>query len=89
MRARPRRPLRQSREGLYASHHSQRRKQRDKGVLASGNQRRCLVNGVTGSSAKEHGRLKDKLQRAEMIIEVQKEIFAVYGISDQTEDEHR
>lgn len=74
------------REGLYASHLSNWRHQRDQGALQG------LTPAKRGRKAdpqaaelaqlkRENERLKTKLERAELIIDVQKKVSQLLGIS--------
>lgn len=79
------------REGLYSSHLVTWRRQRDEGALAGlaprkrGRKRRPN-NPLTARVAeleRENQRLRDKLHRAETIIEVQKKLSAVLGLTSE------
>ena len=84
------------REGLYSSNLTTWRKQRDKGLLNAlspkkrgrkEKEKNPLSQKVT-ELERENERLKKKLKKAEIIIDFQKKISEVLGISqDQTEDE--
>ena len=77
------------REGLYSSHLTRWRKQRERGVLDA------LVSRKRGRKAdpdrslqkklaaqeRENERLKKRLKQAEMIIEVQKKVSEMLGVS--------
>jgi len=77
------------REGLYYSNLTLWRKQRERGILHGitpkkrgrrKKQKNPLVNEVT-KLQKENSRLQTKLKRAELIIEAQKKISEIMGIS--------
>lgn len=76
------------REGLYSSHLSQWRTQRDAGALGALKARKRGPTAATpnplakqlAQSQKENARLEKKLQRAETIIEFQKKIAALLDI---------
>jgi transposase-like protein len=79
------------REGLYSSHLVTWRRQRDEGALVGlapkkrGRKSRPK-NPLTARVAEleqENRRLRDKLQRAETIIEVQKKLSAVLGLTPE------
>ncbi len=62
------------REGLYASQLSQWRKQRSEGVLVGGQQAATEIAALTAqleAAHKENRRFKERLSRAETIIDVQ------------------
>ncbi len=75
------------REGIYTSHISKWRKQRDRGALQGlSAQRRgpkpAAQNPLTEENAqlrRENARLQARLERAEAIIEVQKKVAALLG----------
>ena len=83
------------REGLYSSHLTKWRKQREEGVLAG------LAPLKRGRKAKERSadsvrveqlereveRLRSKLEQAELIIDVQKKVSLLLGISMPTTDD--
>ena len=70
------------REGLYSSHLSNWRRQRDEGVLAGLTPKRRgrkskpknLLADENEQLRRENGRLKEKLRQAELIIDVQKTV---------------
>jgi len=70
------------REGLYSSHLTAWRKQRDQGIL--GNRRRgpqsTKPDPHTLELERENRRLKKQLQRAQIIIDVQKKVSTLLGI---------
>lgn len=82
------------REGLYSSNLSSWRKQRQKGLLqAMSPQRRGRkqkernpLSQQVARLEKENQRLKEKLTKAEAIIDVQKKISDILGISQDQED---
>ena len=78
------------REGLYASQLSQWRKQRSEGVLVGGQQAATEIATLAAqleAAEKENQRLKKRLSQAEAIIEVQKKISDVFGISNQSDED--
>lgn len=85
------------REGLYSSHLSNWRKQRDEGALSSmqSKKRGRRSTGRNDPTArevdrlrKENLRLQDKLRQAEAIIEIQKKVSEVLAIQmNDTENE--
>ncbi len=83
------------REGLYASHLTTWRRQRDQGVLNGLNPRkRGRKPKPEDPSArraaqleKENQRLKNKLRKAEIIIEAQKKISELLNIDQNQEDD--
>ena len=80
------------REGLYSSGLSEWRKQRDLGLLAALSPRargRAAAPSVPAVQElerlkREHERLQNRLRQAEIIIEVQKKVSELLGISRQT-----
>lgn len=77
------------REGLYSSHLSKWRRQRDEGALSNmqSKKRGRRATGRDDPTAREVDRLKkenlrlqDKLRQAEAIIEIQKKVSEVLGI---------
>ena len=73
------------REGLYSSLVSKWREQRERGSLTglSGHRRGPKVNANTVELARlqrENKRLQEKLERAEIIIDVQKKVARLLGI---------
>jgi len=83
------------REGLYSSHLSMWRKQRDEGVLAGLKPKRRgrkakSKNPLADENARlqrENERLKEKLRQAELIIDVQKKVAEILNIPLRTLDE--
>ncbi|MBW1699134.1 MAG: transposase [Deltaproteobacteria bacterium] len=83
-------------EGLYFSNLSTWRKQRENGLLESmspkkrgrkAKEKNPLTSKVAGLE-RENERLRKKLRKVEVIIEVQKKISEILGISQEpTEDE--
>ena len=77
------------REGLYSSSLTNWRRQRDKGLLSAlspqkRGRRNIDKNPLSQEVAhlqKENGRLKKKLKQAETIIDVQKKVSEILGIS--------
>jgi transposase-like protein len=72
------------REGLYASLISEWRKQRDKGALAALEQRRGRPpvdprDQKLARLERDNARLRDQLERARKVIEVQGELSALLG----------
>ncbi len=78
------------REGLYASIISEWRKSRDAGALSALNKLRGRKNKYDAKDTKisalekELAALKCKLSQAEAIIDVQKKVSALFGISTQS-----
>ena len=80
-------------EGIYSSNLTTWRKQREKGILDSlapkkRGRKQMEKNPLSDAVAKlqkENQRLKDKLNKAEMIIEVQKKISEILGLSPLNE----
>ena len=86
------------RKGLYSSYLSTWRRQREEGLLDAlspkkRGRKEKEKNPLTQKVAKlerENERLKGKLKKAEIIIDVQKKISQILGISqEETEDERR
>jgi transposase len=86
------------REGLFSSNLTTWRRQRDEGLLDAlspkkRGRKKKEKNPLTQKVAeleRENERLRKKLKKAEIIIDVQKKISEILGISqDQTEDEGR
>jgi transposase len=83
------------REGLYSSLLSKWREQREAGSLAglSAQRRGPKVDAQAKELARlqrENQRLQEKLDRAELIIEVQKKVVQLFGVTpseDQTDEE--
>ncbi len=85
------------REGLYSSNLTTWRQQKAQGILQAmtpkkrgrkRNQTNPLAQRVA-QLEKENRRLQDKLKKAETIIEVQKKISEILGISQNLEDSER
>ena len=85
------------REGLYSSNLTTWRKQRDKGLLYAmspkkrgrkNKEKNPLSTRVT-QLEKENQRLEQKLRRAELIIEAQKKISEILGITQNLDDGER
>lgn len=82
-------------EGLYSSHITTWRRQRERGELAGLAQKKRGVkaNPQAEENARlrrENERLKTRLEQAELIIEVQKKVSQILGIeSSQNETEKR
>ncbi len=82
------------REGLYSSHLSTWRRQRDEGVLAGLTPRRRgrkskpknLLADENELLRRENGRLKEKLRQAELIIDVQKKVSEMLSIPLKSPD---
>ena len=82
------------REGLYSSHLSNWRRQRDKGVLAGLTPKRRgrksnpknLLADENERLQRENGRLKEKLRQAELIIDVQKKVSEMLSIPLKSPD---
>ncbi len=82
------------REGLYSSHLSNWRRQRDEGVLAGLTPKRRGRKAKTKNPAadenellrRENGRLKEKLRQAELIIDVQKKVSEMLSIPLKSPD---
>ncbi len=76
------------REGLYSSHLSTWRKQREQGILSGLTPKRRgrkakPKNSLAGELAKlqrENQRLKDRLRQAELVIDVQKKVSEMLNI---------
>lgn len=79
------------REGLYSSLVSKWREQRKRGYLTPGAQRRGPKTDPTAAELerlqRENQRLREKLERAELIIEVQKKVVQLVGLEPQKENE--
>ena len=81
------------REGIYSSNLTTWRNQREKGIFDSlapkkRGRKQMEKNQLSDAVAKlqkENQRLKDKLNKAEMIIEVQKKISEILGLSPLNE----
>jgi len=82
------------REGLYSSHLSNWRRQRDEGVLASLTPKRRgrksktknLLADENEHLRRENGRLKEKLRQAALIIDVQKKVSEMLSIPLKSPD---
>ena len=78
------------REGLYSSLVSKWREQRKRGYLTPGAQRRgAKVDPAAAELAclqRENQRLREKLERAELIIDVQKKFAQLAGLEHQREN---
>lgn len=76
------------REGLYSSLVSKWREQRTRGYLTPGAQRRGPKTEPAAAELKrlqsENQRLREKLERAELIIDVQKKFAQLAGLEPQT-----
>jgi transposase-like protein len=79
------------REGLYSSLVSKWREQRQRGYLTPGAQRRGpKTDPAAGELARlqrENQRLREKLERAELIIDVQKKVVQLVGLEPQSRNE--
>lgn len=80
------------REGLYSSHLESFRKQRNAGDLVAGAARKRgpTPNTFTAENAKlrrENERLRRELEKAQLLIDVQKKLAKVLGISDPINEE--
>lgn len=82
------------REGLYSSHLTCWRKQRDAGALSGLTPRKrgrkpdpaTELNHRIQALERENAKLQDKLRKAETIIEVQKKLSTLWGIPLEPED---
>lgn len=82
------------REGLYSSHLTTWRKQREQGVLQGLNPKKRGRKPKTQNPSdkriaqleKENQRLKNRLKKAEIIIEAQKKISEILGVEQNLED---
>ena len=82
------------REGLYSSHLSTWRKQREQGILQGLNPKKRGRKpkpqdpsaGRVAQLEKENQRLKNRLRKAEIIIEAQKKISEIRGVDQNLED---
>jgi hypothetical protein len=82
------------REGLYSSHLTTWRRQREKGVLQGLNPKKRGRKARPkdphaeriGQLEKENQRLKGRLRKAEIIIEAQKKISEILGVEQNLED---
>ncbi len=79
------------REGLYSSHLSTWRAQRREGALTALGRKRGPKPGRTAEEIefeklrKENERLREKLRKAEKIIEVQKKVASILSLDDDVE----
>jgi transposase len=77
------------REGLYSSHLTTWRRQRDKGVLKGlspqkrGRKRKDELEREVTRLQRENERLQASLEQAEMIIEVQKKLSRLLGLATE------
>lgn len=79
------------REGLYSSHLTSWRRQRDEGALSGLNgSRRGRRRGMSKAKHKEleklrreNKRLKDELRKAELVIDVQKKVSELLGLQSE------
>lgn len=78
------------REGLYSSLVSKWREQRKRGYLTPGAQRRGPKSAPGAAELerlqRENQRLREKLERAELIIDVQKKFAQLAGLETQTQN---
>jgi transposase-like protein len=78
------------REGLYSSLVSKWREQRKRGYLTPGAQRRGPKSDPAAAELerlqRENQRLREKLERAELIIDVQKKVVQLVGLEPQTQN---
>ena len=77
------------REGLYSSHLTNWRRQRERGELEGlGPQKRGpKADPQAVELAKlqrENDRLRERLRKAELIIDVQKKVAQIFGVADET-----
>ena len=85
------------REGLYSSHLSAWRRQRDEGALAGLTPKRRgrkakAKNPLADENqrlARENERLKERLRQAEVIIDVQKKVSEMLNVPLKTPDEEK
>jgi len=79
------------REGLYSSLVSKWREQRKRGYLTPGVQRRGPKTDPAAAELarlqSENQRLREKLERAELIIDVQKKVVQLVGLEPRKENE--
>ena len=77
------------REGLYSSLVSKWREQRNRGYLTPGAQRRGPKADPAAAELerlqRENQRLREKLERAELIIDVQKKVVQLVGLEAQSQ----
>jgi transposase-like protein len=77
------------REGLYSSHLSTWRRQRERGLLEGlrprkrGRKRKDELEREVVRLRRENERLQDSLEQAEMIIEVQKKLSRLLGLATE------
>ena len=77
------------REGLYSSHLSSWRKERDRGLIPKKRGPKSQRDPVVDENKRlrcENERLQRRLQQAETIIEVQKKVSALLGIPLKSQD---
>ena len=78
------------REGLYSSLVSKWREQRQRGYLTPGAQRRGPKVDASAAELerlqRENQRLREKLERAELIIDVQKKFAQLAGLETQSQN---
>jgi transposase len=83
------------REGLYSSHLSKWRQQQEQGqleALQAQKRGRKANHQATelGQLRRENGRLQQRLEQAELIIDVQKKLYQLLGLNNTTEtDENK
>jgi transposase len=83
------------REGLYSSHLTTWRRQRDKGVLKGlspqkrGRKRKDELEREVARLQRENERLQANLEQAEMIIEVQKKLSRLLGLATEENGRER
>jgi transposase-like protein len=79
------------REGLYSSLVSKWREQRKRGYLRPGVQRRGPKSDPAAAELerlqRENQRLREKLERAELIIDVQKKVVQLVGLESRSQNE--
>ncbi len=76
------------REGLYSSHLAQWRRQRDQGTLhgsTRAGKELLAKDEEIARLRKELKQSRQRLEQAEAVIEVQKKVCALFGISSETE----
>lgn len=80
------------REGLYSSNLTTWRRQRERGELAGAQRGRKPTSDETKQLKKlerENARLKQKLEQAELVIEVQKKLSRLLGLTETKPGEPR
>ena len=83
------------REGLYSSHLTTWRRQRDEGVLKGlspqkrGRKRKDELEREVARLQRENERLQASLEQAEMIIEVQKKLSRLLGLATEENERER